>query len=474
MKRKYICRRYLPLLLAGMMLFAGCSSKTEEKQVSKVTPMEKEESYAVSYDILGGKDVMPITGYYGPHIFNYCWNGNELPDYLTDEYFQMFKDIGINTLSLVQVNYVTNPDFTYKTLEMTEKYGMAYFPQDDLVTNRRGENAMSATAIGRRLVKMYDYTSFGSAFLADEPGTPYYSGAEFPERYISNYKGIADAYNELGVTTYGNMYPMGHIEDQEVYEQYVEEFIDVFRPKILMWDQYPFERFYGGDMSEIVTATSIMSKNAKENKIPFWIFIQAGDQFYVAGQDSATPYWPNEAQFDWNVNMGLAYGAQGIQYYTLLEVEHGAVDSTGALDCHRNGFIGALGNKTQWYYYAKNINEHIRAIDQVLMNSAHKGVIVSGEQAKKDTNSAYLVMDGEKFQELQSVDGDAMVGCFNYNGKTALYVVNYSMEYAQHITLNLDVEHKATVTQLGEASYVKGNSITLDMAAGEGVLLVIE
>lgn len=474
MKRKYICRRCLPLLLASIMLFTGCSSKTEEKQVSKVTPMEKEESYAVSYDILGGKDVMPITGYYGPHILNYCWDGNQLPDYFTDEYFEMFKDIGINTLSLVQVNYVSYPEYIYKVLELTEKYGMAYFPQDNLVTDTRGDKALSATKIGKRLVKMYDYASFGSAYLADEPGTSYYSGAEYPDRYISNFEKIADAYNELGVTTYGNMYPLGHIEDREVYEQYVEEFIETFNPKILMWDQYPFERFYGGDMREIIMATSIMSKNAKEQKIPFWIFIQAGDQFYISGEESVTPYWPNEAQFNWNVNMGLAYGAQGIQYYSLLEVATGARDSQDALDNHRNGLIGAMGNKTKWYYYAKNINAHITSIDQVLMNSAHKGVIVSGKQATADTTGAYLVMDSEKFQELQSVDGDAMVGCFNYNGKTALYVVNYSMEYAQHITLNLDAEHKATVTQLGEASYVKGDSITLDMAAGEGVLVVIE
>ena len=386
----------------------------------------------------------------------------------------MFKDVGVNTLSLVQVNYVNYPEYIDKVLEMTEKYGMVYFPQDNYVTDSRGENALSATEIGKRLVKMYDYASFGSAYLADEPGTSYYSGAEFPDRYISEFEGIADAFNELGVTTYGNMYPLGHIEDKAVYEQYVEEFIDTFNPKILMWDQYPFEKFYGGDMSEIIMATSIMSKNAKENKIPFWIFIQAGDQFYVSGEDSATPYWPNEAQFDWNVNMGLAYGAQGIQYYTLLEVATGAIDSQGGLDNHRNGLIGAMGNKTQWYYYAKNINEHIASIDHVLMNSAHKGVIVSGEQAKKDTNGAYCMLEGKKFQELQSVNGDAMVGCFNYNGKTALYVVNYSMEYAQHITLDLNAEHKMTVTQLGETSYVKGDSLTLDMAAGEGILVVIE
>lgn len=128
-----------------------------------------------------------------------------------------------------------------------------------------------------------------------------------------------------------------------------------------------------------------------------------------------------------------------------------------------------------WYNFAQNINKHIEVIDEVLMNSVNKGVIITGEQAKKDMELATsCVIDSGAFQELLSVTGDAMVGCFNYNGKTALYVVNYSMEYAQHITLNLNEAHDVTVMQNAETSYVNAKNLQLDMAAGEGVLVVIE
>ena len=103
-----------------------------------------------------------------------------------------------------------------------------------------------------------------------------------------------------------------------------------------------------------------------------------------------------------------------------------------------------------------------------------QGVIIKGEQAQKDCKGAYEIIDGESFRELQRVDGDAMIGCFNYNGKTALYIVNYSQEYAQHITLQLDAKHNMMLAQNAKTSYVTGKSLTLDMAAGEGVLLVIE
>ena len=70
--------------------------------------------------------------------------------------------------------------------------------------------------------------------------------------------------------------------------------------------------------------------------------------------------------------------------------------------------------------------------------------------------------------------GDAMVGCFNYNGKTALYVVNYSMEYAQYITLELNDRHNIKTVQNAEETYLKTKTLTLDMAAGEGVLVIID
>ena len=90
----------------------------------------------------------------------------------------------------------------------------------------------------------------------------------------------------------------------------------------------------------------------------------------------------------------------------------------------------------------------------------------------QDTRSSLI--ESGKFQELQKVTGDTMVGCFNYNGKTALYVVNYDMEYAQKITLELNASHNIAMIQEAETNYVKGQTIPLDLAAGEGVLLVIE
>lgn len=467
MKHKYSRWTIIGVLILMVALFVGCSS--EKEQVSNVTPMEKEESSAVSFNIIGGKDVMPIGGYYGAHFNNYCWDGNELPDIVTDEMFEMYKDMGLNMLTYSEISRGIEQVF-----ELCDKYEIAFFGAGVKTYYNKGNYEMTTTKIGKQLAYWEQYASNAGLFLVDEPATAYFQ-AGFKEKYIENYKGIADiVHGDLDLVSYGSLFPLMNMENLEVYEQYVKEWCDTVNPKFLMWDEYPFEEHYGGDMTCFVTALSIISRNAKENNIPFWMFIQAGDQFYSGGQAAKTPYWPNEAQFNWIINTGLAFGAQGISYYSLMEVAGSAVDENEAIDPYRSGLIGAYGNKTMWYHYAKNINEHIASMDHILMNSVNKGVIVSGKEAKANTKQASCIMEGEKFQELQAVDGDALVGCFNYNGKTALYVTNYSRTMAQYITLDLDAQHNITVIQGAETAYIKGDTITLDMAAGEGVLLVIE
>ena len=473
MKHKYSRWMRISALLLIMALLVGCSSGSKETTAT-IKPMEKEESPAVSFNIIGGKDVMPISGYYGPHVYNWCWNGNQLPDLITDEMFEMYKDLGINMLTYTEINDSKYPDAVIKILEQCDKYDMAYMPLNSDIMNRRGEDVFTVTEAGEQLAKWAQYDSWAGGYIVDEPATAYYK-SDWSEKYIEAFAGIADVMNnQLDIVSYGNLWPMEDMKNLELYKKYVVEYCETFKPKFLMWDEYPFGTNYGGDMSVFITALSIISKNAKDNNIPFWAYVAAGDQFSQGGKDSITPYWPNEAQFNWTISAELAFGAQGISYYSLMEVQGGAEDGEGGLDSYRNGLIGALGNKTMWYHYAQNANKHIAAIDHVLMNSVHKGVITSGKEAKSNAREAYCLLEGETFRELQSVDGDAMVGCFNYNGKTALYVMNYSRELAQHITLDFDTEHNITITQAAETEYIKGSSITLDMAAGEGILLVIE
>ena len=65
MKNRIISAALVLVLIASMCL-TGCAS--EEETAVKVVPMEKEESNAFSFNFIGGKDVMPIGVFDGPHV----------------------------------------------------------------------------------------------------------------------------------------------------------------------------------------------------------------------------------------------------------------------------------------------------------------------------------------------------------------------------------------------------------------------
>jgi hypothetical protein len=241
-----------------------------------------------------------------------------------------------------------------------------------------------------------------------------------------------------------------------------------------MWDMYPFDKTREGKMEVYFYNMDVIRKAADERNLPFWAFVQAGSQWNDGWNEFevTTPYFPNEEQFNWNVNTSLAFGAQGIQYFPLVQPYQFTMTKEGDYEC--NGIIGAIGNQTQWYYYAQTINRHIRAIDEVLMNSTHKGVVASGKQANKDLEYTTCVIESGKFNQLQSVSGDALVGCFNYQGETALYVVNHSFEHAQKIKLTFEGVQNLQVIQKGQEADASTSELILDMAAGEGILIVIQ
>ena len=428
----------------------------------KQTGMEKEDSKAVSFDFIGGDHVMPIAGYYGPYPY-YVHAQEHFPDYITDEMFSLIDGLGINLITYSHTDYSntnsntkvgkTTAQLVKDTLKFGEKYGIGIFVKDSAVDGRAGSESISVSELKKQIENYAEYPAFCGMFLVDEPKTSYYM-SETDKKCIEDYSKLANVLQyDLNLNCYMNMFPWSRISGgtQEIYKQYVDEFCSTLKPKFLSWDKYPFE---SADTLDVYFYNmSLMREKSEQYHVPFWAYIQAGGQWT---NTTSKALYPNQAQFNWNVNTCLAFGAQGIQYYPLIQPKDHAVINTG-WDYDRNGLIGADGETNQWYGYAQSINQHIAAIDEVLMDSVNKGVIVTGEQAETDTAEVNCIIETNAFQELTSVEGNALVGCFNYNGRTALYVVNYDMDSTQNITLNFDATHairmtrKATTTKKTEA-----------------------
>lgn len=473
---RMICTAIAISMLTGIL--AGCQKKPEE-QVT-INPMEAKQSNAISFDFIGGKDVMPIGGYYGPYLSRDGEAAQTPPDYNSEEFWQMIAECGLNLVSYSRMNYGDYPDQVVDALKKAEKYKIASVVYDYRLIQMALDNNTTLADVTERVSNYMHYPAFAGVYLVDEPGTSFFGASSNKERRVETYESIAAMLNqEIGLFTYTNAHPSGTDETLfKNYERYIREFCRVLQPRYLSFDRYPFDRQQEGYMDRYFYDLSVVRKVAKENNLPFWTYIQAGSQWTdTSGKErfDSDGYYPNEGEFDWNVNVALAFGTQGINYFPIIQPYYFAYAESTPFDFERNGLIGAWGNKNRWYYYAQDMNKHIRAIDEVLMNSVNEGVLVSGEQATKDMKLAKdnnVLLEGTSWRELKSVTGDAMIGCFNYQGRTALYVVNYSTEYAQKVDLTFHDSYDWTMVQQAETKKFTGSDVRLDMLPGEGILLV--
>ena len=459
------------VVLVGLLL-AAC---TNVGKTAAIEPMESEEIEQYSFDFIGGTDVMPIVGYYGPHYRAYSTLGQKLPDYNSDEFMQMVKDCGINIISFNEVDYASIPKETKKLLDLGNKHGVGIFVTDSLVYNSMGDNALSVVELDERINNYINHPACVGVYVKDEPGSNNYNAHVAVK--IADVAPIFQNLAKLAVPTYGNLFRLNSL-GPDLYREYVKEYMESCPINYLSYDMYPFDE--GDELSVEMANTyflnmSIIREAAEKNHIPFWTFVQAGAQWNDEKQRfESDGYYPEEGSFHWMANTSLAYGAKGIQYFPVLQPYHFGYTTTEDLDFERNSLIGAWNNKNKWWYFAKDVSAQIAAVDEVLMNSVNKGVLLSGNLMDGHFDDVEYILEGTSWRELQDISGEAMVGCFNYRGKSAFYVVNYDNFYSQKIKLDFLDNYNMKIVQKAEESYVKADSLTLTMNAGEGVLIVIE
>ena len=502
----------------------------EEREICVNDSATVDTSASVTIDFLG-QNTMPIAGYG-------MWTASDLdgsdknifPDVNREMYFEMFADAGINLINYGSEDYATNPSDVLKQLEYGTKYGLGVFVNDSQLLSINNADALSERLKEYSLDTKYE--SFSGIFLVDEPTTSNYGynsdRTEEENRIYTRYKSAASLLNtnfeNTDYLTYCNLFPIMDVHsrwwedlgsssnitdtDKNAYKSHIATINDALNAKVISYDYYPFEdsRLVKDkyDLNLYFWNLDVIRTQAINSGKPFWAYVQAGSQWKnykseLSEDDNASEftmfnggylkkeafdeYYPSESQFNWIVNTSLAFGAQGIQYYPLIQPIQHAYDGVDAeYDFEVNGVLSAWGGKTQWYYYAQEINKHIAEIDEVLMNAKTEKVVVpTSENANTQTKDLSSV--ATSYGVLNSVTGDALVGYFNYGGKVALYVANNEhfpvgeTATKQNVTLNLSTDYpEITMYDNAKKSVIatSNQQVTLTMDAGEGILLVLE
>ena len=104
------------------------------------------------------------------------------------------------------------------------------------------------------------------------------------------------------------------------------------------------------------------------------------------------------------------------------------------------------------------------------MNAYNVGILPS-DSIRADFEGNSMVIDGDEFHQLKGIRGDALVGCFEYDKRTVLYVVNYVQSEAQDVVLDLNDSHAMKIIQRGKTYEMNEQHLGIHLEAGEAVLV---
>jgi len=373
----------------------------------------------------------------------------------TAERYAEIKEAGF-TFAIGLLEYDTGGDEAIaKAMDAAFANGLKYIVHDPKLKKLTAEEAAE---IRERVSRFSGHPAYLGHLLKDEP-----SAEEIDALAV-----VKAVYAETAPDglAYVNLFPRHAAPELLLaeYPDYVEKYMNVYRPQVLSYDHYPFltensvfdgdrltEDYY--DNLEIIRGASVRYGT------PFWLFIQTLS-FNGTHRD------PTEAEIRWQVYTSLAFGAKGIQYFTYWTPDDGK-ESFG------EAIIGRDGKRTRHYAEVRAVNREVAAIGAALLPLGSEGVIFWGEHPIPAANSL------DRFDPVEAVEGDAVaMGCFSdAHGTPAVLLVNGSYEKNAAVTVKLregafdraDIvsgEDAATVGLAGESP-----RIDLALKPGEGKLV---
>ncbi len=485
--------------------FVGCKSTDYSMPI--------EEVYAYTFSQLGDEE-MPISTFIAPYDNLYI-NDTQYPSQATDEMYQMLQDLGVNVIMGVG-GFDNNETATQKTLDLCDKYGMAalisgaswnaydYYlkygnivPYAEMTEQEQKEIKETLYAYTEK----YDqHTSFAGLHYTDELGISWAQWLKdnmmlFKEKYPDKlyYNNLLGPAASVAQMQYQSMDHGTFVKDagltesesakkiaEDGWQAYIDEYIRIDTPEVFSYDYYLWEK-EGLINPYHLKGLGITANTVYEKQIPFWNFIQTG-------MWAASPSYfrvPDYSELAYEVNTSLAFGAQGIECF-LLNPLSGAHDDTysGATLTGESQLVFDLnGQPTSLYEPLKKVFDGVKAIDHVLMKSVWKGILETKDLEVQinalQTISTSSLEEFNQVKGISSTDAYALAGCFNYQGKTALYVVNASIDKISEVKANITVELKEKckgyiIQNCQKTNFEESNLVLNSVAPGEGVLVVFE
>lgn len=307
------------------------------------------------------------------------------PAETTLERYQEIAAPGFNAVLPPCVGPVT-PALNQKLLELCGQTGLKAIVEDARLSAPEGAGGTADldTALDGVVSDYARSPALLGYFLQDEP-----SAAKFP-RLAALTRGLRA--RDPRRLAYVNLFPNYATPAQlgaSSYPEYVRQFRDTVRPKLLSFDHYALVG--AGERSTYFENLEVIRRESLRADVPFAAILLS------------TPHGPyrdpSEADLRWQVYTALAYGARGILYFTYWTPH----DETWHF---HNGILDEQGHRTAHYEQIRRLNGELNALAPTLARLRSIGVYHVGSLPV----GTHLLPAGGAVREVQG--GDVVVGLF--------------------------------------------------------------
>lgn len=482
MKNKKIICVATALLLTFSL--CGCNSNATLSNVKKASVSDPLPVYKYTFGMMD-EDTMPVVMFGGP-IHGYVMDGYKPDSMINDNTYRYYKEAGVNGI-VGTANWVNGDrlDEVEQILNYTDKYEINYVTFDTTLMHFWSKDIPSLTdPVILERFKFYEkHKSFAGIYVQDESRMEQQDELGKAHQFVFDY----NEQNNANLIAYSNMHPywpesqqgfysLDNTNKQYNYETMIRTFLEKGKLPYLSYDRYSLLGTTGSDKATLdqmwFMNLGLIRGWAEEYEIPFWVCLQVGGfyNYYKA---------PSESEFLWLVNTAIASGAKGIEYFP------GVMPTDEAYMQSPHGDLGLVamdGQKTQYYYYSKKATTQIQATQKYLMNAASVGIMVnpaSSPDLNISNDFIYEMKDGytyllNDFRQLKKVSDNGLVGCFDYQGRTMLYVMNNTLDAdVETISLTFDNAYAYDVIQRGVNRTATGKTLNLQLRGGEAALVLL-
>ena len=330
-----------------------------------------------------------------------AWYSFSNPSQVTTENFRIMREAGFNITNTQTDNNIV--DLTLKAVEGT---GVK------VLINCASTKILSSIPDAVR--KFRDNPNMMGYFCKDEPTASQFANLKKVVELIYEYDG-----KHIPFVNFLPVVSPTRLETKD-YKSYLVKGVTEIGLPMFSYDNYPVIKKRGRiTISDTFYENlEIAAEVSKELSVPFWAFCLSTSHLDYPN--------PTVAELSFEAFSNLAYGAQGLSYYTY-------VRKTDHKPAYHMAPVQPDGKKTVIWDYVKKVNGEIRNLQDIFLGCKLKGAWHTGKEIPKGTKRLQRLP--QPFISLNTGNEGVLVSQIEKDNKEFLVIVNHSVTAKQNISL---------------------------------------